>query len=211
MPPREATVTGDVARIAAAANRTLPGATVRVSRRGGVGQPVEVTVSFVSRTDVPLIGALGARSHSAQRHRDAGRTAVTQHSDEGGNVTVFVAALMVVAMLLGLALSDFGHLAVAKSRANSAADATALAAADELALGRSAASVCAVRRRDRHRQWCAAPHVLLRHPRSRARGRGHAGSCSCTGTGAGRGRWRADAGALKERVANTSENRGRGR
>jgi Flp pilus assembly protein TadG len=55
---REATVTRDPGRIATAATRNLPGATVRVVRRGGVGAPVEVEVSYVSRTDLPLIGAL---------------------------------------------------------------------------------------------------------------------------------------------------------
>ncbi len=55
---REATVTGGFGRIRAAATRTLPGALVRVIRRGGVGEPVEVEVTYVSRTDVPLLGAL---------------------------------------------------------------------------------------------------------------------------------------------------------
>ncbi|MDQ1384438.1 MAG: hypothetical protein QOG65_1817, partial [Actinomycetota bacterium] len=55
---REATVTHDPSRIATAATRNLPGAGVRVVRRGGVGAPVEVEVTYVSRTDLPLIGAL---------------------------------------------------------------------------------------------------------------------------------------------------------
>jgi bifunctional ADP-heptose synthase (sugar kinase/adenylyltransferase) len=54
---REATVTHDPGRITAA-SRNLPGATVRVVRRGAVGEPVEVAVSYVSRTNLPLIGAL---------------------------------------------------------------------------------------------------------------------------------------------------------
>ena len=53
---REATLTRDPRLIAAAAQRTLPGATVRVVRRGGVGDPVEVVISYVSRTDLPLVG-----------------------------------------------------------------------------------------------------------------------------------------------------------
>ncbi len=55
---REATLTGDSASIAAAARRSVPGATVEVIRRGGVGQPVEIAVSSVSHTDLPLVGAL---------------------------------------------------------------------------------------------------------------------------------------------------------
>jgi len=55
---REAVVTGDAARVVAAARRTLPGAAVRVVRRGRVGEPVEVAVAYISRTDLPLIGTL---------------------------------------------------------------------------------------------------------------------------------------------------------
>ena len=55
---REATVTHDAARVAAAAARTLPGATVRIVRRGHAGEPVEVAIRYVARTDLPLIGAL---------------------------------------------------------------------------------------------------------------------------------------------------------
>ncbi len=55
---REATVSRDPGLITAAARRNLPGATVRVVRRGRVGEPVEVTITYVSRTDLPLIGAL---------------------------------------------------------------------------------------------------------------------------------------------------------
>jgi len=55
---REATLTRDVARVVAATRRNLPGATVRIVRRGRVGDPVEVAITYVSRTDLPLIGAL---------------------------------------------------------------------------------------------------------------------------------------------------------
>ena len=55
---REAAVTRDPARIAAAARRTLPGATVHVVRRGAVGESVDVTISYVARTDLPIVGAL---------------------------------------------------------------------------------------------------------------------------------------------------------
>lgn len=55
---REASVTADSARIDAAATRTLPGAAVRIVRRGSVGQPVEVEVRYVSVTDLPIVGPL---------------------------------------------------------------------------------------------------------------------------------------------------------
>jgi len=55
---REATLTRDVARVVAAAHRNLPGAAVRIVRRGRVGDPVEVAITYVSRTDLPLIGPL---------------------------------------------------------------------------------------------------------------------------------------------------------
>jgi hypothetical protein len=55
---REAAVSPDLTRIRAAAARTLPGASVRVVHRGRVGEPVEVEVRVVSRTDLPLVGAL---------------------------------------------------------------------------------------------------------------------------------------------------------
>ena len=53
---REATLSRDPARVAAAARRTLPGATARVVSRGPVGEPVRVAITYVSHTDLPLIG-----------------------------------------------------------------------------------------------------------------------------------------------------------
>jgi Flp pilus assembly protein TadG len=55
---REASVTPDPTRIAAAARRALPGAVVRVTHRGAVGATVEVDVTSVAVTDLPLVGAL---------------------------------------------------------------------------------------------------------------------------------------------------------
>ena len=55
---REATVSRDPARVVAAARRDLRDATVRIVRRGRVGEPVEVAVTYVSRTALPLVGAL---------------------------------------------------------------------------------------------------------------------------------------------------------
>lgn len=55
---REATLTGNATDVARAAQRTLPGSVARIVRRGAVGQAVEVEVSYVSRTRLPLIGML---------------------------------------------------------------------------------------------------------------------------------------------------------
>jgi Flp pilus assembly protein TadG len=55
---REASVTADPARIDAAATRSLPGAVVRVARRGRVGEPVEVDVTYTSETDLPIVGSM---------------------------------------------------------------------------------------------------------------------------------------------------------
>jgi Flp pilus assembly protein TadG len=55
---REASVTADPARIDAAATRTLPGSVVRVARRGRVGEPVEVDVTYTSKTDLPIVGSM---------------------------------------------------------------------------------------------------------------------------------------------------------
>lgn len=55
---REASVTSDAARVVDAGRRSLAGAVVRVVRRGAVGDAVEVDVSYVSATDLPLVGML---------------------------------------------------------------------------------------------------------------------------------------------------------
>ncbi len=68
---REATVSSDLARVRAAAQRTLPGASVRVLRRGSVGDAVDVEVTYVSHTDWPVIGPLlpdvTLRAHAVMR------------------------------------------------------------------------------------------------------------------------------------------------
>lgn len=66
---------------------------------------------------------------------------------ESGNVTVLVAAVIVVAVLLGTAVARLGSAVAEKSRANNAADAAALAAAGALASGRPRATACATARR----------------------------------------------------------------
>lgn len=55
---REATLTSNAVEVQRVAERTLPGASARIVRRGAIGEPVEVQVSYVSRTSLPLIGAL---------------------------------------------------------------------------------------------------------------------------------------------------------
>ena len=66
--------------------------------------------------------------------------------DARGNVSVLITAVVVVGILLCTTVARLGGAAVEKSRANNAADASALAAADRLALGQSAAEACAVAR-----------------------------------------------------------------
>jgi Putative Flp pilus-assembly TadE/G-like len=55
---------------------------------------------------------------------------------ERGSVVVMMAAAIVVAGMLAIATGDLGGAAVRKARADTAADAAALAAADALARGR---------------------------------------------------------------------------
>ena len=66
--------------------------------------------------------------------------------DERGNVSVFVAVAIVVGMLLCTAVAELGSASAVKSRANNEADASALAAADRLALGQTPAVACSVAR-----------------------------------------------------------------
>lgn len=55
---RAASLDADPAAASRAAARVLPDAVVVVGRRGAVGEPVQVTVSVVSHTDLPVVGAL---------------------------------------------------------------------------------------------------------------------------------------------------------
>jgi len=71
---------------------------------------------------------------------------VSRGHDARGNVSVLAAAVVVAAMLLCTAVARLGGAAADKSRANNAADASALAAADRLALGQTPAQACAVAR-----------------------------------------------------------------
>jgi len=55
---REASVDAGEARVRAAVERVLPGASVIVAPDPGVGEPRGVTVRFVSHTDLPLVGVI---------------------------------------------------------------------------------------------------------------------------------------------------------
>jgi secretion/DNA translocation related TadE-like protein len=65
-----------------------------------------------------------------------------RHSDRG-NISVLVAAVLVVAVLLCTALARLAGAAAEKARAENAADAAALAAADGMALGDTVPRACA--------------------------------------------------------------------
>ena len=64
-------------------------------------------------------------------------------ADERGNVTVLLAAVLVVAVLLCTAVARLAGAAREKAWAENAADAAALAAADGMALGDSVGDACA--------------------------------------------------------------------
>lgn len=55
---RRAAVDPDPGRALAAARRVLPGAELDVGRRPPVGEQIEVTVRYRSRTSLPLVGDL---------------------------------------------------------------------------------------------------------------------------------------------------------
>jgi len=55
-------------------------------------------------------------------------------SSDRGSVSVLLAAGILVALVLALGVTDLGRVLIARSKARTAADAAALAAADELAL-----------------------------------------------------------------------------
>jgi secretion/DNA translocation related TadE-like protein len=76
------------------------------------------------------------------QQRDAPRA----RRDMRGNVSVLVIAVMVVAFLLCTAVARLGFGIAEKSRANNAADAAALTAADVLASGAPPADACAAAR-----------------------------------------------------------------
>jgi secretion/DNA translocation related TadE-like protein len=126
-----------------------------------------------------------------------------------GNVSVLVTAFIVIAMLLSFAVARLGGAVVEKSRANTAADAAALAAADRLARGDSAAEACRAARAaavDNAGRLlscrCVAASVEVIVERGAARSRARA---AVTDTAAGESGIRRDAGA-SSRMARASAN-----
>lgn len=87
---------------------------------------------------------------------------------EGGSIALVVLAVVVVAAVLGLHVARLGAAAVGRARAQTAADAAALAAADMLALGRgpevaarAAAETAAANGARLERCMCLSPRVSV--------------------------------------------------
>lgn len=76
--------------------------------------------------------------------------------DERGNVTVLLTAVLVVAVLLCTSVARLAAAAREKARAENAADAGALAAADAMALGGTVGQACT-----RARQTATENHARL--------------------------------------------------
>jgi Flp pilus assembly protein TadG len=55
---RAVSVDPDPGSASRAAHRVLPGATVQVGARPGIGEPITVRVTYTSKTDLPLVGVL---------------------------------------------------------------------------------------------------------------------------------------------------------
>lgn len=74
-----------------------------------------------------------SRGCRSQHMRDADGRSDAQDG-QGGSVTIVAAGLLVLALALSLGVADLARVLVASAKAQSAADAAALAAAQELAL-----------------------------------------------------------------------------
>ena len=96
-----------------------------------------MTVHYTSVTDLPLVGVLfpDPDLHATVRH--PGR-AVTRA--ERGGVSMLMLAVLVVGLVLATGAARLGGALVGRARAEAAADAAALAAADRLALGDGSAA-----------------------------------------------------------------------
>src|SRR4029077_13907572 len=75
-----------------------------------------------------------ARWCGRDAHGRGRRSSGVRVSGQRGSVSVLLAAGILVVLVLVLGVSDGGRVLVARSKARTAADAAALAAADELAL-----------------------------------------------------------------------------
>jgi secretion/DNA translocation related TadE-like protein len=84
------------------------------------------------------MGGASCREERARDHEHgAGERSVTVRTTERGSAAVLVLGLIAIAIVLTLAIVAVGGAVVLAGRAESAADAAALAAADSVALGRS--------------------------------------------------------------------------
>ena len=140
---REAAVSPERMRIEAAVRRAAPGLDrgleVRVDRGPRVGDLATVAVSALpARVPTGRQGtgraSPGSLGHDAYRADQTVRIRGPRIGGEGGSaaLAIPVATVLVVATVLGL--TDLGAFMVARARAQTAADAAALAAAVEIAL-----------------------------------------------------------------------------
>ncbi len=99
---------------------------------------------------------------------------------EQGNVSIIAVGGVGLALVLCLGVARVGGAVVRQSRADSAADAAALAAADALALGHTASAAedagrAAARANDADLEWCACSgdvaEVIVRIGRAHGRAR----------------------------------------
>ncbi len=75
-----------------------------------------------------------------RRQRGTWATSLTVRKDANGSITVLMAAVLVIGAVTAALLLGAGGLAAERARVGAAADAVALAAADELAQGHGAAA-----------------------------------------------------------------------
>ena len=91
-----------------------------------------------------------ARRFRRDDHGGRRRPSGVRVSGQRGSVSVLLAAGILIVMVLVLGVTDLGRVLIARSKARTAADAAALAAADELALpsGADPAEVERLKRRN---------------------------------------------------------------
>ena len=108
------------------------------SRAGSRGDPVTVTVDYAEPVRVPFIGWLFGDTVSMEHQCDRpSGVRVVNTRGERGSVSIVVVALMAVALALSMGAADLARVLTGAARAQTAADAAALAAAQELAVGSS--------------------------------------------------------------------------
>ena len=134
---RTAAVEADEGAVRAAALAAAPDldpslAGVAIARQGTQGDPVTVSDQLRrGRSRAPDRLALRVVDPPRrERHRPSG----VRVRSERGSVSIVVAAIVVLALVFSLGVTDVARVLVARSHARTAADAAALAAAQELAL-----------------------------------------------------------------------------